>query len=72
MNYKKEKALAKKFIKNHNYDIKLIATLSELQDNYYTHSDRWSFIYDYLEEHYPGATSDLITGLTYYIEESNI
>ena len=67
-NYEKEIEMAKDFIIAHNYDINFLAMLRECKEGNYLHSERWSKIYDYCEEYYPGATGSLITGLTYYIE----
>ena len=68
--YAKEMKLAKEFIINHNYDINFLAMLRECKEGDYIHSERWSKIYDYCEEHYPGVTGTMITGLTHYIEEN--
>ena len=71
INYKNEIASAAKFIHDHNYDGDLRTFLYEMMNNTdgWSHSDRWSAIYDWMHEHYPEATGSLITGLTYYTEE---
>ena len=68
-NYAPEIATANQFVINHNYDIKLMGMLREAGDHKYTHSERWSMIYDYLLENYPGATGTLVTGLAYWVEQ---
>lgn len=69
-NYAPEIASASKFIIDHNYDGDLrwfIRNMMEEGDNL-THSERWSIVYDWMQEHYPEATGNLITGITYYLE----
>jgi len=70
-NYAPEIATANQFIIDHNYDAKLIGFLRDRQENLHkeTHSDRWSLIFDFMSENYPGATGSLITGLSYYVED---
>lgn len=69
-NYAPEMYRANEFILNHSYDGDLRAFLYEMTYNTegWSHSDRWSVIYDWMQEHYPEATGSLITGLTYYVE----
>ena len=59
---------ANQFIIDHNNDINFMDFINEMTIRAYSHSDRWSKIYDYMAEHYPEATGSLITGLTYYCE----
>lgn len=66
-NYANEIATANQFIIEHNTDTELMNFLKQLESPIYSHSDRWSRIYDYMEEHYPSATGSLITGLAYWI-----
>lgn len=69
-NYAPEIASAAKFLCDHAYDEDLTAFIYNILENEdsLTHSDRWSTIYDWMQEHYPEATGSLITGLTYYCE----
>lgn len=68
INYRNEIATANQFVINHNNDIDFMKFLRDMEEADITHGDRWSQIYEYMEEHYPGATGSLITGLTYYVE----
>ena len=70
-NYAPEIASAAKFIQDHSYDGDLRTFLYEMMHNTkgWSHSDKWSAIYDWMQEHYPEATGSLITGLCYYIED---
>ncbi len=65
-NYTAEILMAKQFIINHSNDMNFLAMLEECMDSKYTHSDRWSMVYDYCAEHYPEASGALITGLSYW------
>lgn len=69
-NYNAEKAMATKFIQEHNYDSDLLSMIDYLIRNkpIMTHSDRWSYVYDWMEEHYPEVTGSLITGFACMIE----
>ena len=67
-NYAPEMYRANNFIIEHNTDADLMAFLRKMENENLSHSDRWSQIYDYMEEHYPAATGSLITGLTYWVE----
>lgn len=67
-NYSSEMATANQFIINHNNDIDFMKFIRDMEEADITHGDRWSQIYDYMEEHYPGATGSLITGLCYWCE----
>ncbi len=67
-NYAPEIATANQWIIEHNKDVKLMAFLREAEDPRYTHGERWSMIFDYLLENYPGATGTLVTGLAYFLE----
>ena len=66
-NYANEIATANQFVIEHNTDTELMNFLKQLENPIYSHSDRWSQIYDYMEEHYPSATGSLITGLSYWV-----
>ena len=70
-NYTPEMTSAHQFIIDHNYDGNLRTFIYEMQNNTdsWSHSDRWSKIYDWMQEHYPEATGSLITGLVYYCEK---
>ena len=69
-NYTREKVTAHQFIVEHSYDGDLRTFIYKMQHNTdgWLHSDRWSTIYDWMQEHYPEATGSLITGLCYYVE----
>lgn len=69
-NYKNEIASAAKFLCDHSYDGELRTFIYEMMENEnnLSHSDRWSMIYDWMQEHYPEVTGSLITGLVYYME----
>ena len=69
-NYAPEIASAYKFLIDHNYDGDLRHFIVQMQTNsdLYSHSERWSIIYDWMQEHYPEATGSLITGFTCYCE----
>jgi hypothetical protein len=68
-NYAPEIATANQFVIDHKYDIKLQAMLREAAYSKYSHSERWSMIYDYIVENYPGATGTVVTGLAYWCEK---
>lgn len=68
-NYANEIATANQFVIEHNTDIELMNFLKQLENPMYCHSDRWSQIYDYMNEHYPSVTGSLITGLAYWVED---
>lgn len=72
-NYAPEIASAHQWIINHNNDIDLQWFLSQLRetvnDPNYKHSDRWSFVYDWMQEHYPEISGNIITGIVYYVED---
>ena len=70
-NYAPEIASAHQFIINHSYDGDLRTFIYDMQNNTdnWTHSERWSAIYDWMQEHYPQETGTLITGLTYFVEK---
>jgi hypothetical protein len=59
---------ANNFVLNHLYDDKLLAVLREAENPKYTHKQRWVMTFDYMDDHYPGATSDLVHGLAYRAE----
>ena len=67
-NYTLEIATANQFIIDHNYDAELLDFMRQMKKPFYSHSDRWSKIYDWIAEHYPEATGTLVTGLTYLTE----
>ena len=68
--YANEIATANNFLEKHKDDKELHQLLMNLRSPYYIHSERWSVIYDYIDEHYPThIIGDLVTGLTYYIED---
>ena len=69
-NYAPEMYQANEFIIKHNDDGELRTFIYEMQHNTngWLHNDRWSIIYDWMQKHYPEATSSLITGLCYYVE----
>jgi hypothetical protein len=39
-----------------------------MQSPFYTHSERWGRIYDFILAHYPSEIDTIVTGLTYYCE----
>lgn len=69
-NYKNEIASAHKFLIDHSYDGDLRHFIIQMEANsdLYSHSEKWSIIYDWMQKHYPEATGSLITGLCYYCE----
>ena len=70
-NYSSEMYQANEFIIKRNNDEELRAFIYKMQHETdgWLHSDRWSIIYDWMQEHYPEATGSLITGLTYFCED---
>lgn len=66
--YKNEIILAEDFLANHKDDAELFALLWEISGKHYSHSERWSKIYDYFDEHYPESKTGVITGLAYKCE----
>ena len=66
-NYTPEIIMAQKFIKQHSNDIEFVHFLDKI-DAPMRHSDRWSFIYDWLTEHYGSADGKIVTGLAYMVE----
>lgn len=71
INYAPEIATANAFIEEHRHDMKLRGFLRDRKDNLNreTHSERWSLIFDWMAEHYPGASGTLVTGLAYWMED---
>lgn len=68
--YANEIATAFQFVLEHNDDVEFMAFLADIRNREdLIHSDRWSLIYDYLDEHYPQATGAIVTGLSYYVED---
>lgn len=69
-NYMPEIASAHQFLINHSYDgdLRHFITQMEVNSDLYSHSEKWSIIYDWMKEHYPEVTGSLITGLVYYCE----
>lgn len=68
VNYLREMASANIFVANHEDDKDFIKFMREMEEAEISHSERWSRIYDYMNEHYPGTTGSLITGLCYWCE----
>lgn len=69
-NYSAEKAIATKFIQEHNYDFNLLSMIDYLIKNkpIMTYSERWGYIYDWMQKFYPEASGTLITGFARMIE----
>lgn len=67
-NFAPEIAMANRFVIEHNNDIDFIQFMRRMEETEMMHSARWSAIFDYMEEHYPGTTGSMITGLCYYAE----
>ena len=67
-NYSSEMATANKFIVEHNNDIDFMRFLRKMEDINLSHSDKWSKVFDYMEEHYPETTGSLVTGIVYWLE----
>ena len=67
-NYAPEIASAHKFVMEHSADTDLYNFLHEMRSPFLTHSERWSKIYDWMQEHYPEVTGTIITGLAYFLE----
>lgn len=67
--YMNEIATAGTFVREHSNDLGLKKLIEDLKHPYYTHSDRWSIIYDYLNEHYDNLPDGVVTGLSYYVED---
>ena len=72
-NYKSEMASAHKWILEHNNDLELQLFLNQLREAVnnptFSHSDRWSITYDWMQEHYPEVTGSIVTGLAYWCED---
>lgn len=66
--YQDEIATARNFVIDRNYDSNLLRFLENMKDESFMHSDRWSMIYDFMKEYYPGQPSPIITGLSYWVE----
>ena len=67
-NYAPEIATASRFLENHKDDIVLMNFIEIMQSPFYTHSERWGRIYDFILKHYPSEVDTIVTGLTYYCE----
>ena len=67
-NFAPEMAMANRFILEHNDNIDFMRFMRQMEDEQISHSERWSRIFDYMDEHYPGTTGSMITGLAYYAE----
>lgn len=67
--YANEIATAGRFLRE-TEDLELNLLARELMKPSYTHSERWSAFYDFLNEHYDINTipDGVITGLAYYVE----
>ena len=68
-NFSKEIALAEDFIAKHNRDNEFMGFLRELKNGGYSHSEKWSLLYDYCEDRFGTNDGKLITGLTYHLEK---
>ena len=68
VNYLREMASANIFVAKHEDDKDFIKFMREMEEAEISHSERWSRIYDYMDEHYPGTPGSMITGLTCFAE----
>lgn len=67
-NFENEIAAANLFILDHKVEAKLSNFIKDMQDMpWLPHSDRWSRVYDFINENYPEYTH-LVTGFTYWLE----
>ena len=66
--YTEEKAKAKEFLNEHGNDPLVIETLNEIRSSGYSHSDRWSIVFDMVFDNYP-KYRHVTTGLVYLVED---
>ena len=68
--FTEEKFEALNFLDKYKYEPVVEETLYEAKKKIYTHSDRWSIIYDMIDEAYPEYKgTKVVTGLVYLVEE---
>ena len=71
--YNEEKLEAKNFLAIYKFHPVVEQVLKEASNPSLIHSDRWSIIYDMIDEAFPEyKNSKVVTGLTYLVEEGNI
>ena len=66
---KEQEIEVKEFLDKHRYNIELMSFIANLRNRVMMHSDRWSMVYDFLQEFDPEATGTIVTSLTYWIEQ---
>ena len=69
--YTEDKAKAKDFLEQFGNDFAIIELLSEIRSPNYSHSERWSMVYDIIANDYP-AWRGVTTGLVYLVEDREI
>lgn len=67
----RRKNIAKEFLKLYAKEQVVIDTLAEIQDNGYIHSDRWSLVFDMLDENFHDWRK-ATTGLVYLVEDGEL
>lgn len=70
--YTEEKNIAKEFLKLYANEQVVVDTLADIQDHDYIHSDRWSLVYDMLNENFPAEWRKAATGLVYLVEDREL
>ena len=68
--YNEEKEEAREFLEKYeNYGI-VQNTLATIKDKNLLHSDRWSIVYDMIDEAFPQyIRTKVVTGIVYHVEE---
>jgi hypothetical protein len=71
--YNEEKEEARKFLEKHkNYGI-VQNTLATIKNKNLLHNDRWSIVYDMIDEAFPQyIRTKVVTGIVYLVEEGEI
>ena len=71
--YEEEKFIAREFLAKYGNDCLVILTLAKITDSSYTHSERWSIVYDMICDNYPEwKAKGTVTGLVYLVEDGEI
>ncbi len=68
--FSEEKFEALNFLDKYKYEPVVEEALHEAKKPHYIHSDRWSIIYDMIDDAFPEYKgTKVVTGLTYLVEE---
>ena len=68
--YTEDKAKAKEFLKQYGNSPLIQKVIAEIRNDY-SHSDRWSLVFDVIFDNFPEYKS-VTTGLVYLVEDGEI